>query len=101
MQEVQPLSNQSIIECLNKDFRIPVMTLTSLPLGADINGWVYQATLPNQSSFFVKLKAGHHHDIAVMLVDFLHQAGIQEVISPLKTHMGQSLVHIGEYSLIV
>jgi spectinomycin phosphotransferase len=101
MEVIQPISDQSIIDCLNKDYSLPVITLTLLPLGADMDGWVYQATAHNQSSFFVKLKRGHHHDIPIALVALLHHAGIQEIISPIKTTHGQWFQHMGEYSLIV
>ena len=68
MIEKQPLSDQRIIDCLNIDYGIEVATLTFLPLGADMNASVYKAETQDQSSYFVKLKRGHHHDISIAIV---------------------------------
>ena len=64
----QSLSDQRIIDCLNADYGIEVVTLTFLPLGADMNASVYKAEAQDQSSYFVKLKRGHHHDIGITIV---------------------------------
>lgn len=101
MIEKAPLPNQSIIRCLTSDYGIEVAALTFLPIGADINASVYKAEATDQSSYFVKLKQGHHHDISVVIVELLHKAGIQQIIPPVKTIHGQSTSRIGEFTLIV
>ena len=83
------LSDQRIIDCLNTDYGIEVATLTFLPLGADMNASVYKAETHDQTSYFVKLKRGHHHDISIAIVELLHDAGIQQIIPPVKTIHGQ------------
>ena len=67
MIEKQSLSDQLIIDCLNTDYGIEVATLTFLPLGADMNASVYKAQAHDQTSYFVKLKRGHHHDISIAI----------------------------------
>ena len=59
MTEKQPLSPQSIIDCLNTNYGIAVTTLIFLPLGADMNASVYKAETQSGQSYFVKLKRGH------------------------------------------
>ncbi len=88
-QPIGPLSEQFIINCLNADYGIEVAVLTFLPLGADMNASVYKAQTYDQTSYFVKLKRGHHHDISIAIVELLHDAGIQEIIPPIKTILGQ------------
>jgi spectinomycin phosphotransferase len=97
----QPLSDQRIFDCLNIDYGIEVIALTFLPLGADINSSVYKAKAFDQSSYFVKLKRGHHHDISVTILTLLHEAGIQQIIPPIKTKHGQLTAEIDDYTLIV
>ena len=92
---------QPIIDCLNTDYGIEVATLTRLPLGADLNASVYKARAYDQSSYFVKLKRGHHDDISVTILSLLRDAGIQQIIPPVKTTHGQSTQHIVDFTLIV
>jgi len=101
MIEKQPLSDQLIINCLNIDYGIEVATLTFLPIGADMNASVYKAQTYDQRSYFVKLKRGHHHDISVVIVELLHDAGIQQIIPPIKTLLGQLTQRIEDFTLIV
>lgn len=97
----QHLSDQRIIDCLNTDYGIKVARLTFLPIGADINASVYKVEAHDQSSYFIKLKRGHHHDISAAIIAQLHDAGIQQIIPPIKTNHGQPIQHIDDFTLIV
>jgi spectinomycin phosphotransferase len=96
----QALPEQRIIECLANDYNIEVVTLTLLPLGADMHASVYKVDARDQFSYFVKLKHGHDHNIGITVVELLHNAGIQHIIRPLKTINGQSTQEIDEFTLI-
>lgn len=95
-----PMTNQRIIDCLNTDYGIKVTKLTFLPIGADMNASVYKAE-GHDKSYFIKLKRGHHHDISATIIGLLHDAGIQHIIPPIKTHDGQATRHIDDFTLIV
>jgi spectinomycin phosphotransferase len=97
----QALSDQCIIDCLNANYGIKVARLTFLPLGADLNASVYKAETNDQSSYFIKLKRGHHHDISTAIIALLHDAGIQHIISPIKTKQGHPIQYIDDFTLIV
>src|SRR5579871_2283097 len=97
----QSLLDQRIIDCLSADYGIKVAKLTLLPIGADMYASVYKAQAHDQSSYFIKLKHGHHQDISATIISLLHEAGIQQIICPIKTHHGQSIQHIDDYTLIV
>lgn len=101
MIEKKFLSEQRIIDCLKSDFGITVDTLTFLPLGADMDASVYKTQTHEKSSYFVKLKRNHHYDINVTIQVLLHDAGIQEIISPITTKHGQPAQHIDDFILIV
>lgn len=101
MIERQSLSDQVIINCLNANYGIEVAVLTFLPLGADMNASVYKAQTHDQTCYFVKLKRGHHHDIGIEIVELLHDAGINEIIPPVKTISGRSTQQIEDFTLIV
>ncbi len=103
MLEKPSLPDQRIIDCLKADYGINATMLTFLPLGADIDASVYKAYANDQSSFFVKLKLlkTDSLDISATIQTLLHDAGIQQIISPVKTVHGQSTQRINEFTLIV
>jgi len=97
----QSLSHQYIIDCLHAHYGIDIITLTFLPLGADNNASVYKAEAQDNSSYFVKLKRGHPHNIGIAILQLLHEAGIEQVIPPIKTIEGYLTQSIGDLTLIV
>lgn len=97
----QSLSDQRIIDCLQAHYGIKVVTLTFLPLGADANASVYKAETQEKSSYFVKLKRGHHHDMGIAIVQLLHKVGIQQIIPPVKTIHGHPTQSIDDFTLIL
>ena len=101
MIEKQSLSEELIINCLNSDYGIEVAKFKFLPIGADMNASVYKAETYDRRSYFVKLKRGHHHNLSVEIVELLHNAGIREIIPPIKTLLGQSTQRIEDFTLIV
>ncbi len=95
----QSYSNQEIIRCLETYYLIAATKLTLLPLGADMNATIYKATAYDQS-YFVKLKHGHGHDNSIVMLELLHENGIQ-VILPIKTIHGQLKQYFKNSTLIV
>lgn len=101
MQNKNKLVDQLISNCLEENYGIEVASLTLLALGADINASVYKAESFDQTSYFVKLKFGIHHDISITIVELLQNTGIKEIIAPIKTLLGQSSQTIEDFTLIV
>jgi len=99
--EKPPLPDPLIIGYLKTDYGIQVAILTFLPLGADIHASLFKAQATDQTSYFVKLKRGHHHDIGVAIVELLHKAGIQQIIPPIQTIHGRPTQRIEDFTLIV
>ncbi len=101
MLDKQSLSDQCIIDHLHTDYGIKATTLTLIPLGADMNALVYKAQTHDQLSYFIKLKRGPHNDIGVIIQLLLHDAGIPQIITPIKTKHGQPTHRIDNFTLIV
>lgn len=99
MIEKQIPSEQNIIHFLETAYKIKVIKLAFLPLGADMDATIYKATTYDKS-YFVKLNLGYHHDNNIIIMELLYEAGIQ-VILPLKAIDGQSTQRILDFSLIV
>ncbi len=101
MLEKHPLSDPAIISCLNTHYGIEAASLVFLPLGADMNASVYKVQTPDQKSYFIKLKTGHHHDLGVEIVELLQSVGIRQIIPPVKTIHGKPTQRIEDFTLIV
>jgi spectinomycin phosphotransferase len=96
-----PPSKQSVIDCLKIHYGIEAATLTFLPLGADMDALVYKAQTHTQSSYFVKLKRGHHHDVSPTIIELLRNAGIQQIIPLVKTIQGRATQGVDDFTLTV
>lgn len=101
MIEKQMLSDSDIIRCLHADYGIEVATLTCLPLGADMDAAVYKAQDRGQRSYFVKVKLQTSYDIGAAVVELLHDAGVLQVIPPIKTIEGLSALHVEDCTISV
>lgn len=101
MTEKQSLSLQNIIDCLNSHYGIAAVTLTFLPLGADMNASVYKAETHGGLSYFVKLKRGYRYDISVAILALLQASGIQQIIPPIKAIDGELTQHVDDFTLTV
>ena len=101
MTKIQSISNQCIIDCLNTNYGINVVTLTYITLGADIDASVYKAQTHDNLSYFVKIKRGYHCDIAAIIQRLLYDAGISQIIAPITTNYGQAVLAIDDCMLTV
>jgi len=97
----QLVSKQDIIHCLKANYGIPVSTLMPITDGADLFSEAYKAETTNQISYFVKLKQGIHHAIGISLQQLLHNADIQQIISPIKTIDNKLSQIFNDFTLIV
>jgi len=91
---------QLIISSLRNSYGIEVAHITPLALGADADAVIYKVQSPNHKTYFVKLKRGQHDSCANLQL-LLHDAGIQEVICPIKTVDNQSQVYAQDLTLTV
>ncbi len=93
-------SDRCIVDCLRASYDIEVESITPLFEGADINAAIYKVQTRDQSSYFVKLKHGYEN-INATISELLHDSGIQQIIPPVKTIYGRSILQIGDFCLII
>ena len=101
MLDIQFPSDRSIIDCLRASYSIVVKSITPLSGGADMNAALYKVQTRDQSFYFVKLKHGYENDSNLTILELLHSSGIQQIIPPIKTIHGRSILHIGDFCLII
>lgn len=79
------LSEQHLIDCVNRHYPIAIGQLTQLHIGADPHASVYKGQAEDGSCYFIKLKTRYHDDLSATLVSLFYDAGIKQVIPPIKT----------------
>jgi spectinomycin phosphotransferase len=94
-------SDKYMIDCLRANYDIEVKSITPLSGGADMNAAIYKVQTHNQSSYFVKLKHSDENNINVTILELLHASGMQQIIPPIKTIHGHSILHIGDFCLMI
>lgn len=100
MLEKPNLDDDRLIACLRDEFGVDVHTVAFLPIGADFNTAVYRAYAEGQD-YFVKLRRGGFNDVTVAVPRLLHERGVAEIISPLKTKTGALWAALDEYAVLL
>src|SRR5688572_15354820 len=100
MLEKPNISEQLIVSSLQHEYGLGVISLTFLPLGADLGTAVYRVVKEDGTEYFLKLRKGFN-EIVVLVPLFLKSQGIQEIIVPLETKSKHRWADIGEYKMIL
>jgi spectinomycin phosphotransferase len=81
MLEKPNVSDQLIIDDLQHLYGLQIVKLEFLPIGNDANAWVYKALADNHSAYFIKLIKHNTTPAGIFVPYYLHQAGINAVVS--------------------
>jgi spectinomycin phosphotransferase len=95
------IPDESIISCLQDEYRLPITRIELLPIGVDQRVAVYRADTSEGRSYFVKLREGDFNEGALLLLKFLSGLGIEEIIPPLETFSGELWKTLGVYRLVL
>ncbi len=89
-----------ITEHLKRVYGIHAVKLTHVLIGADVNARVYNGKSKDKQ-YFIKVKQGNYHDISFAVINLLIDSGIEQIISPIQTILGELSCFIGNHTLIV
>ncbi len=95
------LKEEKIIACLRDAYGLPMEKIAFLPLGADFNTAVYQATTSSQVNYFLKLRRDEFIDASVSVPKYLASLGIKQVIPPLATKTRQLWTNLASFKAIL
>lgn len=90
-----------IINCLQTYYRIGVVELTQLSIGADLDALIFKAEASDQKTYFVKLKKDHFHDASIEVLELLQECGIQQLIPLVETIDGKKTQQVDDFTLLV
>ena len=100
MLEKPDINDDLIISHLKDEYKLDVVELIFLPLGADLGTAVYRVLVENKTAYFLKLRKGFD-ELSVTVPLFLKSQGLQEIISPIETKSKQGWAEFGEYKMIL
>jgi spectinomycin phosphotransferase len=95
------LPDERIVACLERAYRLCIVEISFLPLGADRNAAVYRAVAQDEMPYFVKLRRGAFDELSVSLPRFLSDQGIGHVLAPWTTETGQLWASLDGFKLIL
>ncbi len=102
MLEKPALQDENIITCLQEDYRLTIVDLAFLPLGADLNTAVYRGVADDGTPYFIKLRrTTDFAESAVTIPKFLSDTGIKQIIPPLTTQTGQLWARLNAFNVIL
>lgn len=93
--------SKRITHCLRAYYSLEIVTLEPLSLGADRNASLYKAESADRGVYFVKVRRGPFANAYIKVMSLLHQAGIKEIIPPIRTKNGGQVGQMGDCTLIV
>src|SRR5262245_32109845 len=97
---LKPIQEQQIIEILKANYAIEARSAQLLPLGADMNAFVYKVNAkPN--TYFLKIKYSNHEKINLAVIRLLHDSDIKEIIFPIASIDGELLKQLNQFKMIV
>jgi spectinomycin phosphotransferase len=101
MLEKPDLQDEHIIACVQDAYRVRVVQITFLPLGADRNTAVYRIVADDDTPYFLKLRGGDFDETSVAFPKCLSDQGIEHIIAPLTTTTGQLWAHLDSFRVIL
>lgn len=100
MLEKPDIPDELIASHLQEEYDFRPISLTFLPLGADVGTAAYRVVADDGTAYFLKLRKGFD-EIIVTVPLFLKSQGIKEIIAPVETKSNQGWVDFGEYKMIL
>ncbi len=90
-----------LIDHLRAHYAIDVQAITPLAEGADIHAATYKAHASDHLFYFVKLKYGNERKTPTHILSLLDDAGVEQIISPIKTIHGHFALHLDQYAIVM
>lgn len=100
MLEPPVISDALILEVLRSDYDLDASRLTFLQLGADVNTAVYRVKAGG-TDYFLKLRKGDFDEVSLTVPRFLHEQGLNSIITPLETCEGRLWGMVDAYRTIL
>ena len=95
------IADDDIKSVLAQDYGLQLRAFDFLPLGNDMNSYVYRAETLNDGARFIKVKLKIDNPASLIVPRYLRDLGIAEVVAPMESRSGQTYVTTEGFSVIV
>src|SRR5579859_414278 len=101
MLEKPDIEDSNIIACLQDVYGLPVVNVSFLALGNDVNTAAYRVVAEDKTSYFLKLRQGVFDETSVAVPKFLNDQGIAQVMAPIANRSEQLWTALAEFNVIL
>src|SRR5258708_1007433 len=101
MRQKPNIPEDKITACLRTHYDIDAISARFLPIGYDLNAFVYEAITAEEISFFVKIRVGAIPPPSLLVPRVLIEQGIPNILAPLRTRTHALWCSVDTYSVIV
>jgi spectinomycin phosphotransferase len=100
MKEKPNLPDEFIVSHIRDGYGLDISQVEFLPIGY-VGSAKYRLVTHEQGVYFLKLVKGYFREISVIVPHFLHEQGISQVISPVKTKDARFWTKLGDYTCLL
>jgi spectinomycin phosphotransferase len=101
MRRQPDLSEGKLLACLRALYGLPVVSCRFLPIGYDLNAFVYEAITADERAYFVKVRDGPVRPPSALIPRFLIEQGVPNILAPLRTETQALWGSPDRYSVLV
>lgn len=101
MRQHPDLSQDRLAACLRTHYALDVLSTHFLPIGYDLNAFVYKVVTKEEAAYFVKIRLGATQPPGLLVPRVLIEQGIPNILAPLRTRTQALWCSFDNYAVIV
>jgi spectinomycin phosphotransferase len=100
MLEKPHITDEELIDSLQKNFNVNVRAIEFLPIGYDAQAGVYRVDT-DEKPYFLKVKKGRFRESSFKVPHFLKSVGIEQIVAPIPNREQSLWTQSGDFKLIL
>jgi spectinomycin phosphotransferase len=92
---------EPIVGCLRDSYGLDATAITFLPIGYDLNAWVYEVAATDGNAYFLKVRSGPPNEPSLQVPRALAERGVPNILAPLRTRSGELWRSLDERSVVL
>lgn len=101
MRTAPDIDTSAIKEGLGVHYGLAATDIEYLPIGYDLTAWAFKVELSDGTSRFLKLRSGEVNRAGLLVPSALLEAGISQVLAPIRTLSGELTAPLQAYTLVL
>jgi spectinomycin phosphotransferase len=101
MRDNPDLNIDAIADSLRANYGLNATAITFLPIGYDLNAWVYEVAATDGNAYFLKVRSGPPNEHSLQVPRALVERGVPNILAPLRTRSGELWCSLDERSVVL